>query len=169
MLRKRTCFSKTTEKDVLRLFYKSVEKRLWEHFSPHRFAHFCTNLRICTVVEQNRKTYKRMIEMMKEGKNPDPALILAVFEKAELNTFRKKFLQADVSCSDFHQIQSVYQKNNEFGLKTCCECLETIWSQCRWKMDEVAIHAGENYYEKFKIRFGKCPKHLWNTKCCAIY
>ena len=89
MPRKRTCFSKTTRKDVLHPFYKSVESWIWEHFNPHRVAQFCTNLRICTVVEEKKKTYDRMIEVMKEETSPDAVLILAVFEKAELNTFRK--------------------------------------------------------------------------------
>ena len=84
----RTFFKKTTKQYVLHSFYKSVEKGFGEHFNPHRVAQFCTNLRICTVVEQIRKTYNRMIEMMKEETNPDAVLILAVLEKAVLNTFR---------------------------------------------------------------------------------
>ena len=78
-----------TSKDVLHSFYKSVVKWLWEHFNPHRVAQFCINLLIFTVVEQNRKTYNRMIERMKEETNPDPAEKLVVLKKVALNTFRK--------------------------------------------------------------------------------
>ena len=40
---------------------------------------------------ETEKTYTRMIELLSEGKNPNPRKILTDFEKAALNAFSEKF------------------------------------------------------------------------------
>ena len=167
MPEKWTSFSKTTEKDVLHSFNKSAEKRIWDHFNPQWVAQFCTNLRICTVVAQKRKTYKLMVEMMKEETNPDNVLILAVFEKAELNTFRKH--------SSKQKSRAVIStRHNLFIRKTLSSVRKLV--AIAWKQFEGSVvgkwmklqYIREKLLRKSQKKYAKAPKHLWNTKCCAI-
>ena len=90
---------------------------------------------------------------MKEETNPDPVLILPVFEKAKLNTFRKKSTKqksrAVISTRD-----NLFELQYRNLLRMLRNKLKTVSSE----NDEVAIHSGKNYYEKFKKRNSKIPR-----------
>ena len=82
------------------------------HIELKGFAPPCVYLRLPNKTE---KTCSRMLELLCEETNAKPDGIHADFEKAALNAFSKKILDAKVSCCYFHLTQSFNRK--KIGLR----------------------------------------------------
>ena len=131
------------------------------HIELHSFS---TNLRICPVVEEKKKP---MIEWLKWWRKKRAVLILAVFEKAELNTFRKN--------SSKQKSRAVISTSNNLFTR---ETKSSVWKPVAnaWKQFEGSLvgkwmkfqYIREKLLRKSQKKYAKGPKHLWNTKCCAI-